>query len=128
VREHALHRSLMDVAVIPVDERFLALEPRKDYLPSARRPSGLNAKTSRRRLERIDDVGKAGRWSLRGGAVRPGTQRRECEGHNDLHVQRLLRGAMVACLSDDARGIGRKARVEGPEVVSRGREATRKVR
>src|SRR5881397_2932385 len=86
VREHALHRSLMDVAVIPVDERFLALEPREDDLPSARRLSGLDAKAPRRRFERIDDVGKAGRWSLRGGAVCPGTQPRECEGHHDLHV------------------------------------------
>src|SRR5439155_23738632 len=75
----------MDVAVIPVDERFLALEPREDDLPSARRLSGLDAKTPRRRLERIDDVGKTCRWSLRGSGVRPSTQPCEREGDDHLH-------------------------------------------
>src|SRR5215510_7437438 len=75
----------MDVAMIPVDERLLALEPRKDDLPSARRLSGFDTKTSRCRLERVDDVGKAGRWSLRGGGVRPSTHGCERQRHDDLH-------------------------------------------
>src|SRR5438128_2234193 len=167
----------MDVAVIPVDERFLALEPRKDYLPSARRLSGLNAKTPRRRLERIDDVGKAGRWRLRGGAVRPSTQPCEREGDDHLHREtssfstlrgptyhlfprlrtrqvlfvgdnpsesvsashvaflnpcRVFNGSSVALWSLVSAmthgGIGRTGQMKGRKVVSRGREAPRKLR
>src|SRR5437763_1692410 len=76
----------MDVAVIPLDECLLPLEPSEDDLPSTRRLSGLDAKASRRRLERIDDVGKACRWHLRDSAVHPSTQ--PCEREGDDHPHR----------------------------------------
>src|SRR3989441_11990681 len=85
MREHVLHRLLMDVTVIPLDERLLALEPREDDSLAARGLRGLDAETSRRRGEGADHVGEAGGARLGEGRARPCADEPEGGGRDDLH-------------------------------------------
>src|SRR2546428_337899 len=79
IGERGLHRLLVHVTVIPVDERFLALEPREDDSLASRRVRGLDAETAGRRFERADHVGEAGGSRLGERWARPCEDERESD-------------------------------------------------
>src|SRR5262245_55475312 len=57
--ERLLQRS-MRIAVVPGESRLLVFEPGEDHLLTARGPGCLDAEHACRRLERPDEIGKAG--------------------------------------------------------------------
>src|SRR5215471_20980006 len=59
-REELRHQLLMYGAVVPIEQRFLVLEPREDHLLAARRARGFDAQTSWRGLQRGYQIGRGG--------------------------------------------------------------------